>query len=140
MSMRDVRGMVAGLPPSLGDQVIGYAESVERALPDIFRDAARPATDAVSSEVVFVAGLKKLHWLVASSYWTLENSGQLLATMDVTAIRVGSTDLSRGGEAYSQLRRLLADLEDSLGRHEVLRYVQMPWSEVIEELSGNGHR
>src|SRR5690348_2478867 len=96
VSIQDVRDMVSGLPRSLGEQVIGYAESVERSLPAIFREARRPLSPRLVNEVVFIAGVRKLHWLAASSYWILDNSGRLLASMDVSAVQVGGLDMSRG--------------------------------------------
>lgn len=132
--------MVSELPRSLGDQVIGYAESVERALPDIFKEARRRQTPKLAREVVFIAGLKKLHWLTTSSYWTLENSGELLATMDIHRIRIGRADVSRGSGAYDELRALVDALETSLERNDVRHYLLMSWPDLVRELAADGRR
>lgn len=140
MSLNDVRVMVSGLPRSLGDQVIGYAESVNRALPDIFREARRRPNPKIGNQLVFIAAVKKIHWLASSSYWTLENSGKLLATLNVTRVRVGSSDLSRGGVLYEQLRSLLNDLEQALAAQQAGDYLRMSWSELVRALVANERR
>src|SRR5882762_6649993 len=140
MSLQDVRELAAGLPASLRDQVIGYAESVERALPDIFREARRRPNERIARELVFLAGVKKLHWLASSSYWTLENSGKLLANLDVNAVRIGGSDFSRGGQAYSQLQTLLGDLNEALGDQQISEYLLMSWKELVRALASNERR
>ena len=140
MSLQDVRLMVAKLPRSLADQVIGYAESVERALPEIFTEARRRRTAGLANQVIFIAGLRKLHWLAASSYWTLDNSGKLLQAMDVTRIQIGKADVYRGSETYTELHALLVDLEQLLTERHLLEHLQLSWPELIRELVANGRQ
>lgn len=140
MSLSDVRDMVSELPRSLADQVVGYAESVERCLPEIFREAKRRQTDKLSREVVFMAGVKKLHWLSSSSYWTLNHSGRLLKSMGTTSIRVGRMDFSIGSEAHQQLRSLVDDLDKMLRDKDISRYLWLSWPELVQELAANGRR
>lgn len=140
MSLKSVREMVSGLPRSLGDQVVGYAESVERALPEMFREARRKRTEKLANQVVFIAGLKKLHWLVASSYWTLHHSSNLLGSMDVDHIRIGRTAVSKGSEVYEELHRVTKELEVVLSNNDVILYLRQPWTDVIQALESNGRK
>lgn len=140
MSLNDVRLLVADLPRALGEQVIGYAESVDRALPEIFREARRRKNQQVVDQLVFIAAVKKIHWLASSSYWTLENSGKLLASMNVTRVRVGQSDLSRGGIVYEQLQSLLNDLETVLEQQQAGDYLRMSWSELVRAIVSDERR
>lgn len=140
MGLQDVRDLVSDLPRSLGDQIIGYAESVERSLPGIFDEAGRRQTPKLSRQVVFIAGLKKLHWLAASSYWTLDNSGRLLQSMDVHSIRIGRADVSRGSDIYQELKELVDTLERTLRDKQVMGYLMMSWPDLVNELATDGRR
>jgi len=91
----------------------------------------------VGDQLVFIAAVKKIHWLASSSYWTLENSGTLLASMNVTRVRVGQSDLSRGGAVYEQLQSLLNDLETALEKQQAGDYLRMSWSELVRALVSN---
>lgn len=133
MSIREVRDLASSLPHSLAAQVIGYAESVEHALPEIFRESRLPATERLSDDLVLLAGLKKLHWLAASSYWTLEHSGRLLASLDIPHVRIGRMDVSVGGDIHAALGLLLAELDAAMG-DKVVALLHMSWTEVIERL------
>lgn len=140
MSIQQVRLMVELLPRTLGEQVVGYAESVDRALPDIFRETGRAYKKAVADQIVYLAGIKKLEWLVSSSYWTLENSGKLLQEIDVNRIRIGGADVSRGGKVYGQLQSLLKELERVLSEKGVAERIRKSWPDLIRELSGDGRQ
>lgn len=87
---------------------------------------------------MFIAGVKKLHWLAESSYWTLENSGKLLSNMDVLRIKVGGQDMSRGGEIHQGLYNLLSDLNQALAEQQIQQYMHMPLKDIAKELARNG--
>ena len=116
MSLLALRNTVVDLPRSIADQVLGYAESVERELPNIFENAGKQFDHTLADELVFVAGVRKLHAIVASSYWTLDNSATLLAGISVDNIRVGELDYSRGGELYKPSQRALTHWRTYLTR------------------------
>ncbi len=130
--------MIEGLPKGLSDQVIGYAESVERALPEIFRDAGRQYNSTIADQLVFLAGVRKLHSIVVSSYWILDNSAALLKELSTDQIRVGHTDYSRGGVFYQDLAGLLDLLEKVLIKHNISQYLNVPFSEVLKMLVTDG--
>jgi hypothetical protein len=140
MSLNAVRTMAADLPRNLAEQVIGYAESVDRALPEIFRDAHVTQTRKLADEVVFLAGVKKLQTLTASAFWTLDTSTRLLASADVGEVRIGGQDFSKGGAVYKKLQKLLADLDLTLAENDCLNLLRLRWPDVIRELARNGRR
>lgn len=139
MSLQMVREMVAELPPALREQIIGYAESVDRALPDLFREAGRKLSPKLGNQIVFIAGVKKLHSLTSSAYWTLDTSGKLLHQLDITDIRIGSQDVSRGGEIHGRLESALAALTRAIG-DELSPLLYSSWTEIIRTLKGNGRQ
>ena len=61
MSYRELQETMKGLPWTIEEQVLGYARSVEDALPGIFQDAGRAFDRALGDKIVFLAGVKKLH-------------------------------------------------------------------------------
>lgn len=140
MSLALLASTVADLPYALREQVIGYAESVKAALPAIYQEAGVAANNGVSDQVVFLAGLRKFHSLVASNYWALDNSASLLEASDISRIRVGAQDLSRGGQLHRSLKNALEALETALAREEIKELLHMPYLELIERLAADGPR
>lgn len=140
MSLTIVRTMTKDLPKILVDQVIGYAESVEHSLPEIFQNAGRPFDENLANQVVFLAGVKKLHSIVASSYWTLDNSAALLQNFSINRIQIGGTDYSQGGSFHQNLYRLLIALENLIETYNISSYLKIPYSEVVERLVNDEHR
>ena len=69
-SFRDLEEALGGLPWILREQVLGYARSIEAALPDIFLNAGRRFDQAIANHVVLLLGIRKLYGIVAGSYWT----------------------------------------------------------------------
>jgi hypothetical protein len=135
MSYRELEETVKGLPWVLEEQVLGYARSVDEALPEIFREAGRAFDRALADQVVFLAGLRKLHSIVAGNYWTLNKSGKLLETLDVSKIRAGSLDLSRGGELHARLGSLVKSLENALEKNDVSQYLRVDYQTIVAMLS-----
>ena len=140
MSLALLSSTVAELPFALREQITGYAQSVKLALPAIYSDAGVAMRQDVCDQVVFLAGIKKFHSLVASSYWALDNSASLLQSADVTRIRIGAQDFSRGGQLHSSLRSVLEALENILAREEIKGLLDLSYVELVQQLAGNGPR
>ncbi len=111
MSMQRVISLASELPPALRDQVTSYAESVERVIPEIFAELGRPIEQERADQVIFWAGIRKIYSLVTATFWTLDNSIEILSRSDIGRIRIGGTDFSRGSDIYLRLRELLTALE-----------------------------
>jgi len=140
VSYKELEETVKGLPWALEEQVLGYARSVDDALPEIFREAGRAFDRALADQVVFLAGLRKLHSIVAGNYWTLDNSGKLLETLDVSKIRAGSLDLSRGGDLHVRLESLVKSLERALEKNDVRQYLGVDYRTLVGMLASNERR
>jgi hypothetical protein len=140
MSYRLLEEAVADLPWSLRDQVLGYAKSVEASMPSIFHDAQRKLDAAIADQVVFLAGVRKLHGIVASSFWALDNSGALLKKLKVTSVRAGAADLSRDGPLFKAVKSTLQGIEKVLEEQGVREYIDLDYSELVTQLAANGRR
>lgn len=140
MIPKELQNTVEGLPWSLREQVIGYARSVDDALPAIFREAKRDFDSALGDQVVFFAGIKKLYSIVGSSYWALDNSGKLLETLDVSSISAGGLDLTRGGDLHHRLKALVHSLDKALEKNNVRQYLDLDYKTLIEVFSVNERR
>jgi hypothetical protein len=138
MSYRELQETMKGLPWTLEEQVLGYARSVEDALPGIFQDAGRAFDRVLGDKIVFLAGVRKLHSIVVSSYWTLDNSGKLLQTLNVSSIRAGGVDLSRGGPMHSRLDSLVKSLEKALEKQGVRNYLNSDYASLVQALAADG--
>lgn len=129
--------MISGLPYVLEAQVVGYAKSVDDALPEIFEQAGRSFDKAIGNQLVFIAGIRKLHAIVASSYWTLDNSGKILENLDVSAIRAGALDLTPRGALHNRLKSLLDALEKALQKADIRQYLDVDYKTLIQILSSH---
>jgi hypothetical protein len=138
MSRKDVEHLVVSLPPTLQDQVLGYTDAVERALPYIVDDYGRPVRASTKDAVIFIAGVRKLYALVSSNYWTLEHSSAMLGEFGARDIRAGGADLSNRGELHRQLREAMAALDGVFQRMELTRYLDGDYVELIDLLEDNG--
>ena len=132
MSIAHLRDMTEKLPPSLREQVLGYAESVRIAAPAIAKDQGIDLTQAFEDRITFLAGIRKLYSIVSSSYWSLDNSATLLARTDTPSITIAGRSFSRGSDLHQQLHALLTDLESALKESQVLSVVQLSFSEMAE--------
>jgi len=137
MSYRELQETVRGLPWTLQEQVTGYARSVEDVLPSIFQKAGRAFDAALGDKIVFLAGVRKLHSIVASSYWTLENSGKLLETLDVSSIRAGGADLSRSGSIHARLGALVKSLEKTFEAQGVRNFLSSDYASLVQALTSD---
>ncbi len=135
MSLNSLTRAIDGMPSGMADTVVSYARSVESALPDIFRDARRKYRKDIADQIVFLAGVKKLFSIIDSTYWMLDNSSVILERQQISAIKVGSSDLSRNGEDYYLLRELRQSLVNVLSEQRIYHLVsERSYSNIIEQL------
>jgi len=137
MIPKELQNTVEALPWSLRDQVIGYAKSVDDALPEIFRETGREFDRSLGDQLVFFAGVKKLYSIVGSCYWALDNSGKLLESLEVSTIRAGGLDLTRGGSLHTRLLALVTSLDIALEQNNVREYLNLDYKTLIEVLSND---
>lgn len=114
MSLERVAAFARELPPKLREDVIGYARSVQSALPEIFDEAGVAETDALRDQLVLLAGVKKLHAICSSTFWILDSSLMGLQQADVQQVRLGGLYLSRGSREWAQLRETVTAIESVL--------------------------
>ncbi|MFO7906923.1 MAG: hypothetical protein R6U98_29980 [Pirellulaceae bacterium] len=137
MSIRGLSDTITDLPYGLSEQVMSYARSLDVAAPEIFKDAGVQFSQEMADTLVFIAGLRKLLSIVDSNYWVIDNAGAILAQQqDQFFVRVGGTDLSRGGEYHRALETVRRDLVELLSEHKLLQFTQnVPYVEVVRELA-----
>jgi hypothetical protein len=135
MSLQLVHDFAQPLPPRLREDIIGYARSVERALPDIFREANMAQDEQLAGQLVFLAGVKKLHAICSGTFWILDNSLESLQRVQANEVRVGSLRISRGSREWQRLRDLLTDLEIILVSQGIEEMVQTPsYAQILRRL------
>jgi hypothetical protein len=122
----------------LREQVLGYAESVRQALPDIYREAGVQPSSFLSDQITYIAGIRKFHGLVASNFWALDNSASLLLASDVSQIRMGAQDFSRGGNVHTILKNALEALESALDRQGTSELIELRYPELVQRLAADG--
>ena len=136
MSISQVEEMVADLPYSIREDVVGYAQSVQAALPEIFRDARVEFSRLVGDQVVLLAAIRKLYWISSSNFWILENSIHLARESSIGAVVVAGETMNRQSAYYQQLSQLLRDLERLLVELGVREFVDLDsHSDVVRALS-----
>jgi hypothetical protein len=138
MSPQLLSSTIAELPFVLREQILGYADSVRHALPDIFREAGVKPTLDLFDEVTYIAGIRKFHGLVASNYWALDNSASLLLASDVSQIRMGAQDFSRGGNIHTILKNALDALESALDRQGATQLLELRYPDLVQRLAADG--
>ncbi len=141
MSIRQLAELTETLPRVTRDDVMGYARSVERVLPGIFRDARVRYEEQLASDLVFLAGVKRLYEVVSSTYWLADNS--LAATgrneRPTEAAVVGSLVLRRGTGFHRAIGRLLGDLEEVLSELELRGLIRERSLTVVLRELADGH-
>lgn len=137
MSIRALSDTISDLPNGLSEQVLSYARSVDIAAPEIFKDAGVQFSREMTDTLVFIAGLRKLLSIVDSNYWVIDNAGAILERQQHQfSVRVGGTDLTRGGKYYRALVTVRRDLVELLSELELLQFTQhVPYVEVVRELA-----
>lgn len=135
MSLRTLQEFTSELPYAIREQVLGYARSVRDAAPEICREAEVPPSLELVDQLMWLAAMKRLHTIVGSAYWTLENANALLQQHDAGPASVGSTDYAEGSLMYATLSRLQGDLgrlEQDLG---LVNLIRLPWPEAARALA-----
>lgn len=124
MSLERVAEFARELPPKFREDVLSYARSVESALPEIFRDAGVPETQELRDQLVFVAGVRKLHAICSSAFWILDNSlTGLQHTADIHQVKLGGLVVARGSRQWLELRETVAAIEGVLANAGILDFV-----------------
>lgn len=126
MSLELVMEFARELPPRLREDVVGYARSVQSALPDIFQGAGVAETRDLRDQLVFIAGVKKLYAICSSAFWILDNSLRGLERAEVRQVRLGGVFLSRGSREWTQLRDAVTAIEVVLQEQRILPFVYTP--------------
>ena len=136
MNKTDIARMFDDLPYSLRERVMGYVNSVEIAIPEIFRDAEIQYNEDLAETLLFVASLRKFFSIVNSAYWTLENTGEILERQNTRNIRIGGSFYSRYSPYYEQLFNMHMDLEDLLKANGLYEMVyELRFVEILRQLS-----
>jgi hypothetical protein len=136
MSIQLVTEFARELPPRLRDDVIGYARSVQAALPEILRDAEVADTGSLGDQLVLIAGVRKLYAVCTSAFWTLDNSLAGLRQADVHQVRLGGMFISRGSRDWQQLRDAVVAIEVLLADQRLLPLVHLTsYAEIARELT-----
>jgi hypothetical protein len=139
MSVQRVQRIAQRLPYSLREQVIGYARSVADVTAEIAEQAGVPMTASLRDQLALLAGLKKLYSISSAGYWAVDGAGAYLQRQDVSSVRIGSTDYSRGGDFHYALRTLLQDFDRFLAAHDLAELVAVDsYAELAQRLV-NGH-
>lgn len=113
MSLRYVVPIALELPYALREQVVTYARAVDHATVDIFAEAEVDSNEELHDQLVLLAAIRKLHGICSSSFWILHNATSLLGA-EASVVRIGSSQLDRGGDVYWRLRILLDGLTATL--------------------------
>lgn len=136
MGLELVDSFARRLPTRLRDDILGYARSVQSALPGIFEDAGVRETRELRDQLVFIAGVRKLHAICSSTFWILENSLAGLQQADIRQVRLGGRTVSRGSGMWTELRDTLTAIEAILARHDLLHFVSTPsYADILRELT-----
>lgn len=136
MSLELVTEIARELPPKLREDVVGYARSVQSALPEIFHDAGIAETRELRDQLVLIAGVKKLHAICSSAFWILDNSLTGLQQADIQQVRLGSLYVARGSRQWLELRDAVTAIEGVLANQGVLPFVYTPsYADVLRELT-----
>src|SRR5262245_57588735 len=126
MSLELVTEFARELPPRLREDVIGYARSVQSALPEIFQDAGITESRELRDQLVFIAGVKKLHAICSSAFWILDNSLRSLERSRIQQVRLGGLFVARGSPEWIRLRDTVTAIEVVLREQRISSFVYTP--------------
>lgn len=129
MSLQLLRSVIGELPYALRDQVIGYAESVRDAIPQISEDLSVSLSTDAKTALVFLAGVRKLHAICAASFWSLDNTAHILGRSGIDGITLAGVQYGAGSPAHQTLKRLLTELEDAIGQADADNVRALPFKE-----------
>ena len=125
MSMHAVADIAQDLPRPIAAEVLGYARSVQSALPEIFQDAGISEDRELGDRLVLIAGFKKIRSLISSQFWTLDSSLHLMREADVAAVRIGSLEISRGSDYHRRLQEAVRELDQILADADVTELLEI---------------
>lgn len=135
MSIRAIEKLVGGFPAALRDPVLGYAASVQRALPEIFREAQIEPDPELEDQVVFIAGIRKLYVMVSSTFWTLTKALRQLKTRNTFSVRIGARKYSLDSPEYLRIEALYHSLRTRLEEEDLLRFIRgMSYATILHTL------
>src|SRR5262245_54722120 len=135
MSMRALSEIAETLPRPISEDVIGYARSVQSALPEIFREARIPDDPNLGDRVVLLAGLKKLESILSSHFWTLDNSLRLMEEAKVRSVRIGQKEISRGSDYHQGLYEAIRELEEVFAKEDLSELLHLrSYSDMLSRL------
>jgi hypothetical protein len=135
MSMDAIERLLGGFPAALRDPVLGYAVSVKGALPEIFREARIDPDPVLEDQVVFIAGIRKLHAMVSSTFWTLNKALRQLGTRDIPSVRIGARGYSLDSVEYRRIEALYDSLRTRLEEENLLRFMRgISYAAVLQTL------
>jgi hypothetical protein len=136
MSLELVTEFARELPPRLREDVIGYARSVQTVLPEIFHDAGIAENRDLGDQIVFIAGVKKLHAICSSAFWILDNSLRGLERADVQVVRLGRVHIERGSREWHQLQDAVRAVEGILQEQRIFHFVYTSsYADILTELA-----
>jgi hypothetical protein len=124
MSIERVQSLLGEFPTNLSDPVIGYAESVRAALPDILHEAGVSPDQVLEDEIVYIAGIRKLYGIVSSTFWTLQKALAKLDQREIPTVRVGGHRYSFQSPEYRRLELLHGSLRLLLEEENLMRFMQ----------------
>ena len=116
----------AELPYAIAEDIRTYSSAVRQSMEDIFKDAGVAYSNALVEQVCFIAELKKLHSIVTTQYWVLQNSLSLLTRNEIASVRAGSLRIQRNSDSFLELEQIMQELNDLLRENEILELVEMP--------------
>jgi len=105
MSVQRLELIFGDLPLNLRDPILGYAISVKEAFPAICRQAGIEREQSLEDDLVLIAGIKKFHAIVFSTFSTLNKALRYLAQSDVPSVRVAGREYSFDSSEYRRLRQ-----------------------------------
>lgn len=139
MSLRDLEEFAGELPYALRTQVTDYARSVRDAAPEILAEAGLETGGPLVEELMWLAALRRLHAIVGSAYWTIENANRLMEQHEAGAPMVGATDYSLESGMYRGLTAALTDLDRTTRGLDLSDLLYLPWSDAARRLA-DGHQ
>jgi hypothetical protein len=118
----------------LRESILGYARTIEEAAPAIFESAGISYREALSDQLVLVAGIGKLWALVNAQARILDSTIEILGRR--TRLRVGSAVYGRGTDDF----RSVVGLRDDFIRFLRLNgledgFFDRPLAEILLDLS-----
>lgn len=136
MSIQLLKKILAPLPYTLKEQVLGYARSVDVALPEIATEASVELTSELTDKIVFFAGISKIYSICSASYWAVDNACHFLEQSDVVSVRSGSTYFSRRSDFHQELKTMFHDIEQILEKENLLTFAANPsYAELLKRLA-----